>query len=87
MFKAIKDKYNEIVAKYFKGAGSILNAWITAAFGLLLSVSSLVDWSPLFNLNIGMDFNWKQVLFIGVLTFIKGVFDYGVRIYKSNELK
>lgn len=55
--------------------GSIIEARVTALAGLVTAGIGMMDWSPLTNLfGTGTAFNKTQVIALGGITFIKGIF-------------
>lgn len=55
--------------------GSIIEARVTAFAGLVTSAVGFMDWSPLTNLfGTGTAFTKEQVMGLGAVTFVKGIF-------------
>jgi hypothetical protein len=72
MFETIKTKLKDL----FGHVASIVNARITALVGLATAVIGMVDWSPLVSL-VGTNpvFTKTQAITLGVMLFVKGIFD------------
>lgn len=63
------------ILAFFKYSHSILVARLTMAAGFLTAVVGSLDWAPLLGLNIDTGFSRNQVIWLGGITFIKGVLD------------
>jgi len=71
MFKDIHDKIWAVIGP----VGSIIEARATALFGLVTAGVGFMDWSPLLNLfGTSTAFNQTQVIAIGAIAFVKGIF-------------
>jgi len=71
MFKEIKDKIWTVLGP----VGSIIEARITALTGLIVAGVGFMDWSPLTSLfGAGTAFNKTQVMALGAIAFVKGIF-------------
>jgi len=71
MFQKIKDKIWSIIGP----VGSIIEARATAAIGLITGAIGFMDWSPLTSLfGAGTAFSKEQVMALGAITFVKGIF-------------
>lgn len=77
----------EEVKAFFKYSETIFVARLQAFTGLLMTVVSAVDWSPVYSL-LGMDtgFSWKQTFWLGFGLFFKGIIDELLRRRNSPEL-
>ncbi len=63
---------------------TVMLARFTMISGLVTASIGLMDWSPLFSLfGTSTDFSPKQVAYLGIGTFAKGVLDEIVRRYKA----
>lgn len=71
MFNTIKDK----ILATLGPVGSIIEARLTALAGLATGAVGFMDWSPLTNLfGTGTAFSKEQVMALGAITFVKGIF-------------
>ncbi len=71
MFKTIWEKIKTVIGP----VGSIIEARVTALTGLIISGVGFMDWSPLTSLfGSGTAFNKTQVMALGAIAFVKGVF-------------
>lgn len=71
MFDTIREKIKTVLGP----VGSIIEARVTALAGLVTASVGFMDWSPLTNLfGAGTEFNKTQVMALGAITFVKGVF-------------
>jgi len=72
----------------FGPVGSIIEARITALTGLGIAGVGFMDWAPLTNLfGAGTAFNKTQVMALGAIAFIKGVFSEITRRANDPTLK
>lgn len=71
MFKTIHDKFLAMLGP----VGSIIEARLTALAGLVTGAVGFLDWSPLTSLfGTGTAFSKEQVMALGAVTFVKGIF-------------
>lgn len=71
MFDTIKTKIKSILGP----VGSIIEARITALAGLVTAGIGFMDWSPLTSLfGAGTAFSKTQVMALGGIAFVKGIF-------------
>lgn len=78
MLDIIKKKLQDwrtAVLGFFRYSHSILVARLTVVIGFLTVVIGSLDWSPLLSLDIDTGFSKNQVIWIGIVTFVKGVLD------------
>ncbi len=78
MFDTFKQKVQTIwtdILSFARYSHSILVARLTMVSGFLIAVVGSLDWSPLLGLNIDTGFNKTQVIWLGIITFIKGILD------------
>lgn len=78
MLAEIKKKLNDLwtdILGFFRYSHAILVARLTMVLGFLISVLGAIDWSPLLSLNIDTGFTKNQVIWLGIITFVKGVLD------------
>jgi len=78
MLDVIKKKLNDWwtdILGFFRYSHSILVARLTMLSGFIVAVLGAIDWSPLLSLNIDTGFTKNQVIWLGIITFVKGVFD------------
>lgn len=70
MLKEYHNRLWAVVGEVF----SIIWARITAVTGLVITAVGAMDWSPLLNFfGTTTDFNTKQLMGIGIVTFIHGI--------------
>ena len=86
MLLALKSWYEEVKA-FFKYSETIFIARLQSLIGLFTAVIGIVDWSPVFNL-LGVDtgFSYKQVTWLGLGLFFKGIVDELARRRNSKEM-
>jgi len=78
MYDIIKKKLQDwwtTTLSFFRYSHTILVARLTMLTGFLTAVIGSLDWSPLLGLNIDTGFSRTQVIWLGAVTFIKGVLD------------
>lgn len=78
MLDALKKKLQDWRTKilsFFAYSHTILVARITMLTGFLTAVIGGLDWAPLLGLNIDTGFSKNQVVWLGIVTFVKGVLD------------
>ena len=71
------------VKAFFAYSQSIFLARITAFTGFIVAAFGAIDWSPLLSLNIDTGLTQKQVIWMGILVFAKGVIDEVARRMKG----
>lgn len=74
MFNTLKQWWEDIKA-FFAYSHTIFVARLTAVIGFIVSVFGIIDWSPLMSLNLSTGFSKAQVIWLGIITFLKGVTD------------
>jgi hypothetical protein len=71
MFKTIWEKIKASLGP----VGSIIEARVTALSGLAIAGVGFMDWAPLTSLfGTGTAFNKTQVMALGAIAFVKGIF-------------
>jgi len=78
MLDKIKKKLQEwwiSILSFARYSHSLLVARLTMVSGFLIGVFGTLDWSPLLGLNIDTGFSRNQVIWLGIVTFVKGVLD------------
>ena len=58
---------------FFHYSTTIAEARFTAFTGLVIAGVGMMDWSPLLGVDINTGFNKAQVLWLGGITFVKGL--------------
>lgn len=74
----IKQKLQEWwieILSFARYSHSLLMARFTMIAGFLTAVLGTLDWSPLLGINIDTGFSKNQVIWLGIVTFVKGVLD------------
>lgn len=74
----IKQKLQEwwtSILSFARYSHSLLVARLTMLSGFLVAVIGTLDWSPLLGVNIDTGFSKTQVIWLGIVTFVKGVLD------------
>lgn len=74
----IKQKLQEwwiSILSFARYSHSLLMARLTMVMGFLTAVVGTLDWSPLLGVNIDTGFSKNQVIWLGIITFVKGIFD------------
>jgi len=88
MFKTLWEKIKAWFKAVFGPVGSIINARLTMLAGLATGAIGLMDWSPLLSLfGSSTVFNKTQVIALGSITFVKGLFDELIRRRNATDLK
>lgn len=84
MFETFKEKLWVVIGP----VASIIQARATALLGLVTAGVGFMDWSPLLSLfGTSTDFNPKQVASLGIVIFIKGLFEEFTRRINDPFLK
>lgn len=72
--KKLQEWWTDVLG-FFRYSHAILVARITMVVGFLTAVIGSLDWSPLLGLDIDTGFSKNQVIWLGIITFVKGVLD------------
>lgn len=86
MFDKIKTTLNNWwlgVLSFAKYSHTILVARLTTLTGFIIAVVGSFDWSPFLSLNIDTGFSKNQVIWLGIVTAVKGVIDEITRRVKG----
>lgn len=70
----LQEWWTEILS-FARYSHSLLVARLTMVSGFIVAVVGTLDWSPLLGLNIDTGFNKNQVIWLGIITFVKGILD------------
>lgn len=72
--KTLQEVWIDILA-FARYSHSLLVARLTMLSGFVVAVLGAIDWSPLLSLNIDTGFSKNQVIWLGIITFVKGILD------------
>lgn len=73
----------ESIKAFFNRSETILAARLTSIVGLVMGAVGFMDWSPLLSFNFHTGFDSVQVMWLGGITFVKGLIDELLRRYRT----
>lgn len=84
----VQEKYSwyEDTKRWFKHSESILIARSEVATGFVVSLVSMMDWSPLLAIGADTGFTWKQGATLGGMLVAKGFFSEWARRRNASDL-